>query len=145
MPRLTARPSLLAALVATLLVASHAGRGAAIGGGVGVNLVRLVGVLGVKHSPQAIMRSTLLIGEKKIPFSIHSARRISGVPANGVGVLLPIGNSQPTLRLIGESSFLHPIEQAPAGTVMTLIGNLNTSNSYIEVMGVDLPPSTGAQ
>jgi hypothetical protein len=117
----------------------------AIGGGAGINLVRMEGVLGVKHSPQAIMRSTLLLGEKRIPFSIHSVRRISGVPENGVGVLLPIGSSRPTLRLVGEPSFLDPIEAASPGTGMTLIGDLNYANSYIVVMGVDLPPSTRAE
>jgi len=135
------------AILLAALAAGSASRSFAIGGGVGagINLVRLEGILGVKHSPLGIMRSTLLIGEKKIPFSITSVRRISGVPANGVGVLLPIGTSQPTLRLIGEPEFLHPIESATAGTGMTLIGNLNVAHSYIEVLGVDLPPSTRAE
>jgi hypothetical protein len=130
---------------AAALAASASLPARAIGGGAGSNLVRMEGVLGVKHSPQAIMRSTLLLGEKRIPFSIHSVRRISGVPENGVGVLLPIGSSRPTLRLVGEPSFLDPIEAAPPGTGMTLIGDLNYANSYIVVMGVDLPPSTRAE
>jgi hypothetical protein len=134
----------LVAGLAFAIVAEGTRPARAIGGGAGggINLIRMEGTLGVKHSPQAIMRSTLLIGGKKIPFSIHSVRRISGVPENGVGVLLPIGTSRPTLRLVGEPSFLDPIEAASPGTGMTLIGDLNYANSYIVVMGVDLPPST---
>ena len=130
---------------ATQSGATHACSSSGDSAGGRSDAVRPSKALDVKHSPTEIMGSTLLIGEKKIPFSIQSAERISGVPEDGVGVLLPIGTSHPTLRLIGEPSFLHPIAAAPAGTTVTLIGNLNTADSYIELMGVDLPPSAGAQ
>ena len=136
--------ALLPSLATILLLSTPAG--AIDGGGAfGINLVRLEGVLGVRDAPTSLMDVTLLVGRREIPFSVLSARRMSGPPENGVGVLLPLGSSQPNIRLMGEPTFVDPIATAPPGTTVTLLGNLRIPTSVLELMGVDLPPSTGAK
>jgi hypothetical protein len=91
------------------------------------------------------MQTILLVGSKEIPFSVVSAQRLSGAPENGVGVLLPMGPGQPRIRAVGDDTFLRPLAAAPAGTEVTIIGNLMVGMRYLEILGLDLPPSTGAQ
>jgi hypothetical protein len=119
---------------------------AGIGGGVafGINLVRLRGVLGVDRAPDHIMQAILLIGDRQIPFSVVEAQRMSGAPENGVGVLMPLGPGVPRIQLLGEPCFLKPIESAVPGTPVTILGNLIVGMRTLELMGVDLPPSSGS-
>ncbi|HZR81953.1 MAG TPA: hypothetical protein VFD92_12715 [Candidatus Binatia bacterium] len=139
---LSAAAGLLAVLAALDPPAARAGIGA--GPGFGINLVRLRGVLGADRAPGHIMQTSLLVGDKTIPFSVVSAERISGVPEDGVGVLLPMGPGQPQIRAVGEPAFIKPLEDAPPGTEVTIIGNLITGMRYLELLGVDLPPSAGS-
>jgi hypothetical protein len=147
-PRVRSRAALGAvagALALALLAPPAAGIGA--GAPFGINLVRLEGVLGADRAPGHIMQTLLLVGERQIPFSVVRAQRLSGAPENGVGVLLPMGPGEPRIRVVGESAFMKPIETAPAGQSVTIIGNLIVGMRYLELMGVDLGsrPSTGAQ
>jgi hypothetical protein len=141
----------VAGAVALALSLLDAPPAAGIGGGApfGINLVRLEGVLGAERAPGHIMQTLLLVGERQIPFSVVRAQRLSGAPENGVGILLPMGPGEPRIRVVGESAFIKPIESAPAGQSVTIIGNLIVGMRYLELMGVDLgglsEPSPGAQ
>jgi hypothetical protein len=130
--------------VAGALDARRASAGIGAGAGSGINLVRLTGVLGVDRAPDHIMQTVLLIGDRQIPFSVTSAQRMSGAPENGVGVLMPMGPGQPHIQVVGESAFVKPLAASPPGTPVTIIGNLITGMRYLELLGVDLPPSTGS-
>ncbi len=139
-PRLRARRSLvLAAALGLGLALARPQPAAAVPPG--VYLVRLEGVLGVERAASSIMQATLLLDGRAIPFCVTSARRMSGPPENGVGVLLPLGTDRPRIRLIGEPSFTQALAAAPAGTPVVLLGNLLLAMSDLELMGVDLPPS----
>jgi hypothetical protein len=137
---------LVAAAALAVAAVDRAPARAGVGGGAafGINLVRLVGVLGVDRAPNHIMETILLAGKREIPFSVIEAQKMSGAPQNGVGVLMPMGPGVPRIRVVGESAFLKPIENALPGTQVTIVGNLITGMRYLELMGVDLPPTTGS-
>lgn len=111
----------------------------------GVNLVRLEGVLGETNVPGNMLQSTLIVGMKHLPFSVLAAQRLSGDPMNGPGILLATGTDQPVIRLVGRTELLRTVLDAPAGTRAVLVGNFSPGQSYLTLMTVELPESTGAK
>jgi len=133
-------PALRTCVLGALLLLAAGRPAAAQLGRFGFNIVRMEGVIG-KGDPTRMIDVVLLVGSAEIPFAVTAVRRVSPNPEEGVGVLLPLGPGTPRIRVVGEAAFVEPLAASPAITGVVLLGNLNTGQRFLELLGCSLPPA----
>lgn len=111
----------------------------------GFDLVRIQGVLGETSAPGSVAQLTLAVGAKSIPLSVSSAQRISGPPAMAPEIVSALGPGPPPIRVEGRADVTKKLTDAPAGTRVTITGDLDTANAFLTLMEVDRGNSAGAQ
>ncbi|HEY8515672.1 MAG TPA: hypothetical protein VIS07_09180 [Candidatus Binatia bacterium] len=107
----------------------------------GVDLVRLEGVLRETNPPGTMVQTTLAVGDQSIPFAVYAARRISGDPFEGPGVLLALGPGPPPIRVEGRDETVGQLTSAAPGTRVSLTGSLNVGSAFLTLMSVEVVPS----
>jgi len=110
----------------------------------GIDLVRMEGVLGVQNAPGNVAQLTLAIGTKSVALSVVTAQRISGAPAMAPEIFSALGPGPPPIRVEGRDEMTAKIVDAPAGTQVTITGNLDAGNAFLTLMEVELSKSAGA-
>jgi hypothetical protein len=111
----------------------------------GISLVRMTGVLGAQNAPGNVGQLTLAIGAKSVPFSVLSAQRISGNPAMAPEIFSSLGPGPPPIRVQGRAGMTKKLIGSPAGTHVTIVGNLNPGTPLWTLMDVVVDKSAGAQ
>jgi hypothetical protein len=114
-------------------------------GAAGIDLVRMEGVLGQQNAPGSVAQLTLAVGKKSIPLSVSSAQRISGAPASAPEIFSALGPGPPPIRVEGRDGMTKKLADAPAGTRVTIIGNLDVATPYLTLLDVVVAKSAGAQ
>ena len=104
-------------------------------------VVRMEGVLGAKALPAALLEAFLIVGRTPVPFAVTAVRRLTPSPEEGIGILMPMGPGAPRIRLIGPKRLLAALRNAPPGTPVVLLGNLDTSQRLFQVIESSLSPA----
>jgi hypothetical protein len=111
----------------------------------GISLVRMQGVIGTPDAPGSVGQVTLAIGTKSIPFNVISAQKISGEPAMAPEILSALGPGPPPIRVEGSDGTTKKLVDAPAGSQVTITGNLNFGTPLLTLMQVEVAESAGAK
>lgn len=111
----------------------------------GVDVVRMEGVIGDASTPGAVKQLTLAIGTKSVPFSVLSAQKVSGAPAQAPEIFSALGPGPPPVRVEGRDTATEKITSAAPGTRATIVGNFDAGNAFLTLMDVEIGKSAGAE
>lgn len=105
------------------------------------DVVRFDGVVGETRVPRSVGDLTLAIGARSIPYSVLGAQKVTGNPATAPEIFSALGPGPPPLRVEGRDATVAKITDAPPGTRLVIIGNLDLANAFLTLMDVEPAPA----